>query len=73
MADRLSVFGIVIGIALLLTGIGFLVLVAGGAVRDPETVLRFLRSPQAAQRRTAARERRLSRRIVAEPAARAGS
>jgi len=43
MADRLSVFGIVIGIALLLTGIGFLVLVAGGAVRNPETVLRFLR------------------------------
>jgi hypothetical protein len=35
MADRLSIFGIVIGIALLLTGIGFLVLVAGGAVRPP--------------------------------------
>lgn len=35
MADRLSVFGIVIGIALLLTGIGFAVLVAGGAVRPP--------------------------------------
>jgi hypothetical protein len=44
MADQLSLFGIVIGIALLLTGIGFLVLVAGGAVRDPETVLGFLRS-----------------------------
>jgi uncharacterized iron-regulated membrane protein len=43
MADRLSVFGIVIGIALLLTGIGFAVLVAGGAVRDPQTSLRFLR------------------------------
>jgi hypothetical protein len=43
MADRLAVFGIVIGIALLLTGIGFAVLVAGGAVRDPQTVLRFLR------------------------------
>lgn len=36
MADRLSVFGIVIGIALLLTGIGFLVLVAGGSVRAPK-------------------------------------
>jgi hypothetical protein len=35
MADRLSIFGIVVGIALLLTGIGFLVLVAGGAVRPP--------------------------------------
>ncbi len=44
MADRLSLFGIVIGIALLLTGIGFAVLVAGGAVRDPDTVFKFLRS-----------------------------
>lgn len=43
MADRLSIFGIVIGIALLLTGFGFAVLVAGGAVRNPDTVLRFLR------------------------------
>jgi hypothetical protein len=44
MADRLSVFGTVIGIALLLTGIGFGVLVLGGAVNNPDTVLRFLRS-----------------------------
>jgi uncharacterized iron-regulated membrane protein len=44
MADRLSLFGIVIGIALLLTGIGFAVLVAGGAVQNPDSVLRFLRS-----------------------------
>jgi hypothetical protein len=44
MADRLSVFGIVVGIALLLTGIGFAVLVAGGAVHNPDTVLKFLRS-----------------------------
>jgi hypothetical protein len=42
MADRLSIFGIVVGIALLLTGIGFAVLVAGGAVRNPKTVLKFL-------------------------------
>lgn len=34
MADRLSVFGIVVGVALLLAGIGFLVLVASGAVRS---------------------------------------
>ncbi len=46
MAERLSLFGIVIGIALLLTGIGFAVLVASGSVRDPETVIRFLRSHQ---------------------------
>lgn len=44
MADQMGTFGIVVGIALLLTGIGFLVLVAGGSVRDPETVLKFLRS-----------------------------
>jgi uncharacterized iron-regulated membrane protein len=44
MADRLSVFGIVIGIALLLTGIGFAVLVAGGAVQNPDSILRFMRS-----------------------------
>jgi hypothetical protein len=42
MADRLSIFGIVVGIALLLTGFGFAVLVAGGAVRNPDTVLKFL-------------------------------
>jgi hypothetical protein len=44
MADRLSIFGIVVGIALLLTGIGFAVLVAGGAVGDPRTLFRFLGS-----------------------------
>lgn len=43
MADRLSIFGIVVGIALLLTGIGFAVLVAGGAVRNPKTALRLPR------------------------------
>jgi hypothetical protein len=49
MADRLSIFGIVVGIALLLTGIGFAVLVAGGAVRNPKTVLKFLRHHAQAQ------------------------
>ena len=44
MADRLSLFGVVIGIALLLTGIGFGVLVAGGAVQNPDSILRFVRS-----------------------------
>lgn len=33
MASQLSVFGIVVGIALLLSGIGFLILAAGGALR----------------------------------------
>ena len=44
MADQMGMFGIVVGVALLLTGIGFAVLVAGGSVRDPETILTFLRS-----------------------------
>jgi len=33
MAEQLSLFGIVVGVALLLTGIGFLVLSIGGALR----------------------------------------
>ena len=33
MAEQLSLFGIVVGIALLLTGIGFLVLTLAGALR----------------------------------------
>jgi uncharacterized iron-regulated membrane protein len=33
MADKLSVFGIVVGIALLLSGIGFLILALSGAIR----------------------------------------
>jgi len=35
MASRLAIFGIVVGIALLLTGIGFVILAAGGALRHP--------------------------------------
>ncbi len=33
MAEQLSIFGIVVGIALLLSGIGFLILAVGGALR----------------------------------------
>ena len=36
MAERLSVFGIVVGFALLLTGVGFAVLSIGGALRNPD-------------------------------------
>jgi hypothetical protein len=36
MAEQLALFGIVVGIALLLTGIGFLVLASGGALRRTE-------------------------------------
>jgi hypothetical protein len=43
MAEQLSIFGIVVGIALLLSGIGFAVLAIGGALRNPDTALGFLR------------------------------
>jgi hypothetical protein len=42
MADQISVFGIVVGFALLLAGIGFGILALGGALRNPETALKFL-------------------------------
>src|SRR2546426_7143426 len=42
MADRLSLFGIVVGIALLLSGIGFGVLALGGALRNRDSALSFL-------------------------------
>ena len=43
MADRIALFGIVVGIALLLSGIGFAILAIGGALRNEETALRMLR------------------------------
>jgi F0F1-type ATP synthase membrane subunit c/vacuolar-type H+-ATPase subunit K len=43
MADQISLFGIVVGIALLLSGIGFGILAVGGALRSPETALTFFR------------------------------
>jgi F0F1-type ATP synthase membrane subunit c/vacuolar-type H+-ATPase subunit K len=43
MADRISLFGVVVGIALLLSGIGFGILAVGGALRNRETALGFLR------------------------------
>ncbi len=52
MASQLALFGIVVGFALLLSGIGFGVLAIGGALRNPETVLRALR-PRAATESTA--------------------
>jgi F0F1-type ATP synthase membrane subunit c/vacuolar-type H+-ATPase subunit K len=52
MASQLALFGIVVGFALLLSGIGFGVLAIGGALRNPETVLRALR-PRAATKSSA--------------------
>ena len=36
MAEQLSLFGLVVGIALLLAGLGFGILAIGGALRNPE-------------------------------------
>jgi hypothetical protein len=49
MADRLGLFGIVVGFALLLSGIGFGVLAIGGSLRNAETALTFLRTKQKAR------------------------
>jgi len=54
MADRLSLFGVVVGIALLLSGIGFGILAIGGALRNPATALTFRRKPEPATGRTTA-------------------
>jgi hypothetical protein len=45
LASQLALFGIVVGVALLLAGIGFGVLAVGGALRNPETALGFLHKP----------------------------
>jgi F0F1-type ATP synthase membrane subunit c/vacuolar-type H+-ATPase subunit K len=42
MADQLALFGIVVGVALLLTGFGLGILAVGGALRNPDTALTFL-------------------------------
>jgi len=41
MADQIALFGVVVGVALLLTGFGFAILAIGGALRNPDSVLRF--------------------------------
>ena len=50
MADQLGLFGIVVGIALLLSGIGFAVLAVGGTLRNAEPALKLFgaRTPKAA-------------------------
>ena len=44
MADQLSIFGLVMGIALLLSGIGFAVLAVGGALRSAEVAFKVFGS-----------------------------
>jgi hypothetical protein len=47
MADRIALFGVVVGIALLLSGIGFGILAIGGALRSPEPAFGLKRTPRA--------------------------
>ena len=42
MASQLALFGIVVGVALLLSGFGFAILAIGGALRNPENSLNFV-------------------------------
>ena len=42
MAQQLALFGIVVGVALLLAGIGFAILAVGGALRSKEPAFAFL-------------------------------
>jgi hypothetical protein len=46
MASQLALFGIVVGIALLLTGIGFGILAVGGTLRNAEPALSFGKKPK---------------------------
>ncbi|MDX6511336.1 MAG: hypothetical protein QOE36_840 [Gaiellaceae bacterium] len=49
MAEQTALFGIVVGIALLLSGLGFGILAIGGALRNPKSALAFgKRSPKTA-------------------------
>jgi putative Mn2+ efflux pump MntP len=43
MASKIALFGVVVGFALLLTGIGFAILAIGGALRNPDTAVKFRR------------------------------
>jgi hypothetical protein len=50
MAERISLFGIVVGIALLLAGFGFAILAIGGALRSPDSALTSASRPTPAMR-----------------------
>jgi F0F1-type ATP synthase membrane subunit c/vacuolar-type H+-ATPase subunit K len=47
MATQVGLFGIVVGIALLLSGLGFGILAMSGALRNPDSVLRLRRRASA--------------------------
>jgi hypothetical protein len=42
MASQISLFGVVVGVALLLSGLGFGILAIGGALRNPDSALELL-------------------------------
>ena len=42
MADKIALFGVMVGVVLLLSGFGFGILAIGGALRNPETALGFV-------------------------------
>lgn len=48
MATQMALFGLVVGVAFLLTGLGFAILAIGGALRNPDTVLTWLHKKDAA-------------------------
>lgn len=50
MAEKTALFGIVVGLALLLTGFGFAILAIGGALRNADRTVTFgKRDPKAAR------------------------
>ena len=70
MASQLALFGIVVGIALLLAGIGFAILAIGGALRT-ETLGIFGKSPKNGQSPRASRTLRKPRELLPTPIDRA--
>jgi len=53
MAEQISLFGIVVGIALLLAGLGFGILAVAGALRNPDRLLKTARAPKTTKAHTA--------------------
>ena len=49
LGSQLALFGVIVGVALLLAGLGFGILAIGGALRNPETALPLLRRRKSAQ------------------------
>jgi hypothetical protein len=52
MASQLALFGIVVGVALLLSGFGFAILSIGGALRNPENALNAVFGKKSAPKAT---------------------